>query len=120
LSQRAGWPNAIWKRAALPLLWAIALALYVQFLPRLGSLALPVAVYMVALCAMASLAVSARLPSPAVALGGLAFVASDAMIGIDRFIGPFCPYSCSAYAIWGTYALAQLALAGGILLRGRR
>ena len=115
LGPLAGRPRG-WRRIALPLLWAAALAMYIDFLPGLGELAVPVAAYMVALCAMASLAVSARLPLPTVAFGGLAFVASDAMIGIDRFIGAFAG---SAYAIWGAYAAAQLSLAGGILLRRR-
>jgi uncharacterized membrane protein YhhN len=115
LAPLAGRPRG-WRRVALPMLWAAALGMYVQFLPRLGELALPVAAYMVALCLMASFAVSARLPRPTVAIGGLAFVAADAMIGIDRFITAF---TGSAYAIWATYALAQLSLVGGILLRRR-
>ncbi|CAN7321933.1 lysoplasmalogenase [Trinickia sp. LjRoot230] len=106
-----------WRRAALPLLWLVALALYAWFFPHLGDLALPVAAYMAALCLMASLAVAARLPSAVAAFGGLAFVASDTMIGIERFIGPFAG---SAYAIWASYAVAQLALSRGILLSRQR
>jgi uncharacterized membrane protein YhhN len=105
-----------WRRVALPILWAAALAMYAEFLPHLGALALPVAVYVVVLCLMASLAIAAKLPHASLAFGALAFVASDAMIGIDRFIGAF---SGSVYAIWATYAVAQLSLAGGILLRRR-
>lgn len=115
LAPLAGLPRG-WRRVALPLVWAAALAMYGAFFAHLGELAAPVAAYMVALCAMASLALAARLPSPAVALGGLAFVASDAMIGIDRFLSPFAG---SAYAIWFSYALAQLLLAAGILLARR-
>lgn len=113
LAPLAGRPRG-WRRVALPVLWAAALGMYAEFLPRLGELALPVAAYMVALCLMASFAVSVRLPRAAVAIGGLAFVVSDAMIGIDRFIGAFAG---SAYAIWAAYAVAQLSLVGGILLR---
>jgi uncharacterized membrane protein YhhN len=118
LAPFAGRPRG-WRRVALPVLWAAALGMYVEFLPRLGELAVPVAAYIVALCLMASFAVSARLPRATVAtvaIGGLAFVVSDAMIGIDRFIGAF---TGSAFAIWATYALAQLSLVGGILLRRR-
>jgi uncharacterized membrane protein YhhN len=118
LAPLAGRPRG-WQRVALPVLWAAALGMYVQFLPRLGALALPVAAYMVALCLMASFAVSARLPGASVAIvaiGGLGFVVSDAMIGTDRFIAAF---TGSAYAIWATYAFAQLSLVGGILLRRR-
>jgi uncharacterized membrane protein YhhN len=90
--------------------------MYVRFLPRLGELALPVAAYMVVLCLMASLAISARLPYATVAIGGLAFVVSDAMIGIDRFIRSFASSVC---AIWATYAVAQRSLVGSTLLRWR-
>ena len=103
---------ALWRRAIVALLWAIAVAMYFVFLPHLGSLALPVALYMLALCAMASFAVLARPGGLALPLGGLAFVASDAMIGIDRFLGAF---PGSGYAIWFTYALAQVSIVAGVL-----
>jgi uncharacterized membrane protein YhhN len=115
LAPLAGAPRG-WRRVALPLVWVAALAMYGVFFPQLGELAAPVAVYMLALCTMASMALAARLPGPAVAFGGLAFVVSDAMIGIDRFIGPFIG---SAYAIWFSYAIAQLLLTGGMLLARR-
>ncbi len=95
-------------------LWLAALAMYRVLLPHLHTLALPVALYMLALCTMASLAVLARLPTLYVGLGGLAFVASDAMIGIDRFLFAF---DYSVYAIWFTYAFAQLFIVSGVLLR---
>jgi uncharacterized membrane protein YhhN len=102
-----------WRRVALPLLWAAAVAMYTLFFPNLGPLAVPVAVYIAAVCAMASLAFLARPSSPLLPLGGLTFVASDAMIGCDRFVGAFAG---SAYAIWWTYAVAQVSIAAGILL----
>jgi uncharacterized membrane protein YhhN len=90
-----------------------ALAMYVVFLPHLDALAVPVAVYMLALCAMASFSLMARPACLALSLGGLAFVASDTMLGIDRFLSPF---SGSGYAIWLSYAIAQVSIAAGILL----
>ena len=113
---RAARPDG-WRRVALPLLWAAAAAMYAVFFRHLGALAIPVAVYMLALCAMASLTLSTRQNGPLLPLGGLAFVASDAMIGIDRFLGAFAG---SAYAIWLTYAVAQVSIAAGILLFGAR
>jgi len=104
-----------WRKAAVALLCAATAAMYFVFLPHLGELAVPVAVYMLALCAMASLAFLARPASPALPLGGLAFVASDGMIGIDRFLSPF---PGSEYAIWFSYAIAQVSIAAGILLYG--
>ncbi|WP_206952020.1 lysoplasmalogenase [Trinickia acidisoli] len=106
-----------WRRAAVPLLWAAAVAMYFVLFPHLGTLAVPVAVYVLALCAMASFALVAQPHGLALPLGGLAFVASDAMIGIDRFLGTF---TGSDYAIWFTYAVAQVSIAAGILLDGGR
>lgn len=112
LAPRAARP-AGWRRAAVPVLWAAGVAMYCVFLPNLGTLAFPVAAYMLALCVMASLALLARRSGLALPFGGLAFVASDAMIGVDRFVGAF---PASDYAIWFSYALAQLSIAFGILL----
>lgn len=106
---------ADWRRVAAPLLWVAAVAMYFLFFPHLGVLAIPVAVYMLALCAMATLALIARPSGVALPLGGLAFVASDAMIGIDRFVGAF---EGGEYAVWLSYALAQVSIAAGILLFG--
>jgi len=103
-----------WRRIALPALWVSACAAYATFLPHLGALLLPVAGYVTALALMASLALCAEAGGPELALGALAFVASDALIGIERFIGPFAG---SAYAIWFSYASAQVLIAAGILLR---
>jgi uncharacterized membrane protein YhhN len=106
--------TAGWRRLALPLTWAAAAAMYAAFFPQLHELAAPVGAYMLVLCLMASLALAAQLPAAATALGGLVFVASDAMIGIDRFLAPF---SGSTFAIWFSYAVAQLLITAGVLSR---
>lgn len=106
-----------WRRIAIALLCVAAVAMYIVFLPNLGPLAVPVALYMLALCAMASCALLVRPSGPALPLGGLAFVASDAMIGVDRFLGAF---HGSGYAIWFTYVLAQVSIVGGLLRSGAR
>ncbi len=101
-----------WRKAAVILLWIAAPLLYAAFFPRLRSLAAPVALYMLALCSMASLALSVRTPGKLIATGSLLFVASDAILGIERFLIGF---PGSNYLIWSTYALAQLAMTAGIL-----
>lgn len=106
-----------WRRVAIALLWTAAAAVYMAFLPHLGALVLPVAVYMCALCLMASLALSARGLHPLAAIGGFSFVVSDTMIGVDRFLGAF---TASTHGIWATYAFAQLALAAAVVLLPRR
>lgn len=93
-------------------------ALLGRFWPNLGELALPVAVYVGALAAMACAALLAQLPTPLAAIGALCFVASDAMIGMAKFLSPFDTYQLG---IWWTYAIAQALLVAGIVSeRGER
>lgn len=87
-------------------------ALLGRFWPNLGEMALPVTVYIGALAAMACAALLAQLPTPLAALGALCFVASDAMIGMARFLSPFDTYQLG---IWWTYALAQVLLVAGVV-----
>ncbi len=103
-----------WRALALIGLWLFAGALYAAFYPHLHALAAPVSVYILVLGAMASFALCARTPGLQVPLGALVFAGSDALIGIDRFLGAF---GGGAYAIWFCYALAQLTLVAGVLRR---
>ncbi len=105
------------RRALVALLWAAAVAMYIVFLPHLGPLAVPVALYMLALCSMASLALLAQPRRLALPLGGLAFVVSDALVGVERFLGAF---PGSGYAIWFAYVVAQVSIVGGVLRSGQR
>ncbi|WP_179402205.1 lysoplasmalogenase [Burkholderia guangdongensis] len=100
-----------WRLAALLALWVVAPAFYAAFLPHLGPLAAPVAVYMLVLCAMATLALCARTRGPWIALGSLVFVASDTLIGIGRFLDAFAGID---YLIWFLYALAQVTIVAGV------
>lgn len=83
-----------------------------RFWPNLYDLALPVAVYILTLAVMACSALLARLPTPLAALGALCFVASDALIGISRFLLPFADFQL---AVWWTYAAAQVLLVAGLV-----
>ncbi|AQV96084.1 lysoplasmalogenase [Cupriavidus necator] len=87
-----------------------------RFWPNLGTLTVPVALYVGVLAAMVCSALVARLPTPLAALGALSFAASDMMIGIARFLVPFESFQLG---IWWTYAAAQVLLVAG-LVSGRR
>ncbi|RDK08065.1 lysoplasmalogenase [Cupriavidus lacunae] len=87
-----------------------------RFWPNLGTLTVPVALYVGVLAAMVCSALVARLPTPLAALGALSFAASDMMIGIARFLVPFDSFQLG---IWWTYAAAQVLLVAG-LVSGRR
>ncbi|CAG9182452.1 lysoplasmalogenase family protein [Cupriavidus respiraculi] len=90
----------------------VAGTLLARFWPNLGTLMLPVCLYVGALAAMACAALLARLPTPLAAAGALCFVASDALIGVARFLSPFERFELS---IWWTYAAAQVLLVAGIV-----
>lgn len=87
-----------------------AMVIYLAILwPRLGGLAVPVAIYVAAILAMALAAWTQ--PGLAIPVGATLFVISDALIAGGRFLslGPW-----TAQAIWATYALAQILIVLGL------
>lgn len=97
--------------AVTAILICLAIVL-LQLQHALGPLLVPVVVYALVLATMAICAQFADLGTPLVAIGALCFVASDAMLAIARFRGPF---SFSFELIWISYYLAQLLIALGVL-----
>ena len=114
------------RRPALP---ALALALLagvslfsVMAAKGLGDLLIPVAVYALAISAMLWRAL-ARLGSSVpkrsawlAAAGALAFVASDSLIGIDRFVQPF---AAAPYLIILSYWLGQWGIAASVFSQSK-
>ena len=80
----------------------------------LGPLLIPVVVYALVLAAMAISALLAEMGNPLAAIGALCFVASDAMLAIAKFRGPFTGHEP---LIWITYYLAQLLIFLGVRRR---
>jgi uncharacterized membrane protein YhhN len=81
----------------------------------LGPLLVPVIVYALVLATMAITAQLAELGNSLAAVGALSFVASDAMLAMDKFHAPF---PASSALIWITYYCAQLLICLGVS-RGR-
>lgn len=88
------------------------LALLVWFWPGLvrEGLTVPVIVYIVVLGAMVCAALLARLPTLWTAVGAVCFAASDAMIGIGRFV---LGNEALAVPVWWMYAAAQILITAG-------
>jgi len=80
----------------------------------LGPLLIPVVVYALVLAAMAISALLAELDNALAAIGALCFVASDAMLAISKFRGPFAE---QGPLIWISYYLAQLLIFLGVARR---
>ena len=78
----------------------------------LGPLLIPVVAYALVLAGMAISALLAELGNPLAAIGALCFVASDAMLAIGKFRGPFPGHEP---LIWVTYYLAQLFILLGVI-----
>jgi len=74
-----------------PAIWALVaagVALVAVAWPGLGTLRIPVVVYVAALITMTATALHVR-DRPWIARGALAFVVSDALIGVSQFVTPF-------------------------------
>jgi uncharacterized membrane protein YhhN len=77
----------------------------------LGSMLIPVVVYSVVLSCMGICAMLADLGTPLAGFGALLFIASDAMIAISKFRGPF---PGNEQLIWITYYAAQFLILRGV------
>ncbi len=107
----SGW-KADWLRWLGVLLVVITLGAVLGALRNsLGTLLVPVVVYALVLAGMAISAQLTELGSPLAALGGLCFVASDAMLALGKFNGPF---PGQEPLVWITYYLAQLLIFLGV------
>lgn len=105
-------------RLILPLVAvAGAVVLLRRLLPAVGpSLRLPVTVYVVAIASM--MLTAAMVPAPLAMIGAALFVASDAILAIEKFLlPPTSPYGAWARpAVWILYYLAQVAITLAFLL----
>ncbi|HKT55920.1 MAG TPA: lysoplasmalogenase [Microbacterium sp.] len=92
---------AVWWVAMIGVLW-----------PRLGSLAIPMAVYGLILGSMAT---TAAATTPLIAAGGAVFLLSDSMLAFQLF--PPTPLGAwSDLAVMTAYCLGQLLIAVGVVL----
>lgn len=105
-------------RLVLPLVAVVAaLLLLARLLPAVGpTLRAPVTVYVVAIVAM--MLAAATVPPPLVMLGAALFMASDAILAVEKFL--LAPGSAhrqwAGPAVWVLYYAAQLCITLGFLL----
>jgi uncharacterized membrane protein YhhN len=97
-----------WIAAAYVLAWA---GLNLVLFPRTGRLRFPVLVYGTVLVAMAFAALDTG--EPVVAVGGAAFLASDAILALDTFGAYRAPHADGVVML--TYTAAQALIAGGLV-----
>jgi uncharacterized membrane protein YhhN len=103
-------PGAVRGLGVLAILVAMGTVLAV-LLHSLGPLLIPVVVYSLVLCSMGISAMLADLGTPLAGIGALLFIASDAMIALSKFRGPFAGHEP---LIWMTYYAAQLLILSGV------
>ena len=96
--------------ALLVILFVVSVAMWLM--PSLGTLAVPVFIYMCAITVMVLSAILARFSNYWVARGAVLFLISDTLLAINKFKQPV-PYH--DFLIWGTYYAGQYAIATGFL-----
>lgn len=105
-------------RLVLPLIAvAVSALLLARLLPAVGSaLRAPVTLYVVVITAM--MLAAATVAPPLVMIGAALFIASDAILAVERFLlTPASPHrTWAAPAIWVLYYLAQVAITLAFLL----
>jgi uncharacterized membrane protein YhhN len=105
-------------RLVLPLVAvAGAVILLRRLLPAVGpTLRVPVTVYVVAIASM--MLAAATVPAPLAMIGAALFLASDAILAIEKFLlPPTSPHGAWARpAVWILYYLAQVAITLAFLL----
>lgn len=109
-AHESGWAFSLWS--AIPLL-IYGLLMYGMVSPYLGSLRVPVMLYMLVILTMGCVALSrwmmaAQEGSSLAASGALFFIASDSLLAVDRFRGRF---RNSQLLILSTYFIAQWLIA---------
>jgi uncharacterized membrane protein YhhN len=106
------WPGPAATVAALAVVVAAG-GVLAWLWPTLGGLRGPVAAYVAVIVAMALAALLAAFATPWVALGALAFVASDAVLAANKFRGPL---PGAGPFVWTSYCTAQGLLAFGVVV----
>ncbi|MEO1515386.1 MAG: lysoplasmalogenase [Bacteroidota bacterium] len=114
----ASFKGIFWDKSPLFVLLPFGMAYYVFLYPGLGKMAIPVAVYFVFILFMCWQGLCLYLwrreaAFRAVALGCVLFVASDAVIGLNKFYQPF---EWAGMVILSTYWLAIALLANSSYL----
>ena len=97
---------------AAVILIAYSFGLAAWLLPGVGPLAVPVAIYVMAITAMVVCAFFARFPNRLVEAGAVLFLISDSVLAVNRFR---MPIPLSGWIVWSTYYCGQLLIATGYL-----
>ena len=118
LRKRGGWWRVRWPLLAYAVMASLVFAQLWPGLPR--ELKAPVIVYVIALAGMAAQAASVWREHPgratrAAAIGGAGFVASDALLALDRFSTPI---PIASVWVLATYWIAQWCIARSVRLAG--
>lgn len=110
------WPVAK-KRMALVIGYTVyGVGMLLLIAPGLGPLMIPVVIYIGVLLLMGIMTLISQKSNRWLMIGGLSFVVSDSLIGLNRFYQPI-PYS--HFLIMMTYYFAQYSLVKGIFCSSR-
>jgi len=102
-------------RAVVVILLYSAILAYILF-PHLGEMVIPVSVYLIVITGMGMLAALRRMDGRGLLYGALAFLLSESLIAIDRFLAPVPAASCATII---TYYSVQHAITHSFLEEAR-
>lgn len=110
------WPRPV-RLSGMQTALIVAIILYAGavgawLVPSLGSIAVPVMLYMAAITMMVVSTVVARFTRPWVVIGAILFLTSDSLLAVNKFKTAI---PLRDYLVWGTYYLAQLSIAAGFI-----
>lgn len=105
------WQFKTWKIIPSGLVLLLSVGLSIVLTPHLNGLTIPVYAYIFVITLMAVLAIFRRPPSPAVWIGAVLFILSDALIALREFAEMDIPHP--SVLIMSTYYLAQVLIAEG-------
>ncbi len=111
------WEFKAWKIAPAAAVLALSTSLSIALTPYLNGLTIPVYAYVFVISLMVVFAIFRNPPSPAVWIGGVLFLLSDAIIALREFMKMEIPYR--AILIMSTYYLAQILIGEGSIQDNR-
>jgi len=117
LSFAPQWEFKPWKLIPTAGVLALSTALSIALTPHLNGLTIPVYAYVFVISLMVIFAIFRNPPSPAVWIGGILFILSDAIIAIARLMKMEVPHA--AILIMSTYYLAQILIGEGSIQDSR-
>ncbi|MEQ8351766.1 MAG: lysoplasmalogenase [Leptospiraceae bacterium] len=112
------WEFQPWKIIPAAFVMALSIGLSIALTPHLNGLTIPVYAYVFVITLMVIFAIFRNPPSPAVWIGGVLFLLSDAIIAVKEFMKLDVPHE--SILIMASYYMAQILIGEGSIQDSRQ